>query len=96
MYVPGQVAGDDNAKYLRLSYSLSVCSVDMYGCEICHCITEINNKLFCLTFVDFHVILDCPQVCYIACFLEIWHVGVRSSINDACVINIFVGVALCL
>ena len=56
MYVPGQVAGDGNAKYFRLGYSLSVCSVDAYGWEVCPCFREINNKLFCLTFVDFHVI----------------------------------------
>ena len=31
VYVPCQVAGDGNAKYLRLGYSLSVCSVDTYG-----------------------------------------------------------------
>ena len=49
-----QVAGDGNAKYLRLGYSLSVCSVDTYGWEVCPCFREISNKLFCLTFVDFH------------------------------------------
>ena len=72
VYVPGQVTGDGNAKYPRLGYSLSVCSVDAYGWEVCLCFREINNELFCLTFVDFHVILDCTQIRCIGCFLEIW------------------------
>ena len=78
VYVPGQVTGDGNAKYLRLGYSLSVCSVDAYGWEVCTCFffREINNKLFCLTFVDFHVILDCSQIRCIGCYLEIWRLGV--------------------
>ena len=54
-----QVAGDGNAKYHRLGYSLSVCFVDAYCWEDCPCFREINSKLFCLIFVEFHVILDC-------------------------------------
>ena len=58
MYVPCQVAGDSNAKYLGLDYSLSVYSVDMYGWEVCPYFIKINNTLFCLNAVDFRVILD--------------------------------------
>ena len=39
---------------------LSVCSIDTYGWDVCPCLIEINNKLFCVTFVDAHVILDFP------------------------------------
>ena len=78
VYVPCQVAcdGNGNAKYLHLAYSLNVCSVDTYGWEVCPCFREINNKLFCLIFVDFHVILDFPQVRCISCFLASWRLGV--------------------
>ena len=31
---------------------------DTYGWEVCPCFREINNKLVCLSFVDFHAILD--------------------------------------
>ena len=67
MYVPCQVAGDSNVKYLRIRYSLSVYSVYTHGCEVYSCFREPNNKLFCITFVDVHIILDFRQVRCIGC-----------------------------
>ena len=50
-----------NAKYLHLGYSLSVCSVEAYGSEVCPCFREINNKLFCLTFAARQIQGTCPS-----------------------------------
>ena len=46
----------------------------------------VIEKSITSSFVDFYVVLDCPQVRCSDCFLEIWGLWVLSIVNDARVV----------
>ena len=54
-----QLDGNSNVEYFCLSHSLRVTE------------KQFTITCFCFTFVDFHVILSCPSVRSIGCFLKV-------------------------